>query len=234
MKFTTNRKNQQKNKESIQTTYGLLINTSKAVICFKCKWYDSFPHLVLPDARSQCATHSHRINHQVNGSSCTSQNDTCFGWSLWSWDSRHIFGCPGSSPPMLNTLVELGHPQPSRGNPIEIDNSAAHDILTAKVCMKCSTAFDMCYYHQIKVRIAQDQFNLFWASCKQNHGDTTSLNTDPPAHHLLMHPLYTFTQPTMYLTSCEGVLVCTYTLSTADHDYMWLNVTGYFPHMMIF
>ena len=38
--------------------------------------------------------------------------------------------------PVLNTLVELGHLQPSHGTPIETDNSTAHDIHTAQVCMK--------------------------------------------------------------------------------------------------
>ena len=57
MKFTTNRKNQQKNKESIQTTYGLLINTSKAVIHFNASdmilsLVSDAAYLVLTDARS--------------------------------------------------------------------------------------------------------------------------------------------------------------------------------------
>jgi len=68
--------------------------------------------------------------------------------------------------PMLNTLVELGHPQHSHGTPIETDNSTVHDILTAQVHMKHSKAFDMSY-HWIKDRIAQGQFNLLWASGKQ-------------------------------------------------------------------
>ena len=48
--------------------------------------------------------------------------------------------------PLLNTWVELGHPQPGLGTPIETDNSTAHDILTAQVHMKSSKAFDMCYH----------------------------------------------------------------------------------------
>jgi len=43
--------------------------------------------------------------------------------------------------PLLNTLIELGHPQPPSSTPIETDNSTAHDILTAQVRMKQSKAF---------------------------------------------------------------------------------------------
>jgi len=77
--------------------------------------------------------------------------------------------------PMLNIFVELGQPQCSLGTSIETDNSTAHNILTAQVFMRNSEAFDM-NYHRIKDRIAQDRFNLFWASGKQTM-ETTSLKT---------------------------------------------------------
>jgi len=60
---------------------------------------------------------------------------------------------------MLNTLEELGHPQPALGTLIETDNFSAHDILTAQVCIDHSKAFDM-RYHWIQERIAQGQLIL--------------------------------------------------------------------------
>jgi len=121
-------------------------------------------------------------------------------------DTAGIFLGAQEAVPMLNTLVELGHPQPSHGTPIETDNSTAHDILKAQVCLKVSKAFDMCY-HWIKDRIAQGQFNHFWDSGKQNCGDYFTKH-HPLAYHLLMCPS-TFTQPAVYL-SCKGLLVCIY------------------------
>ena len=38
--------------------------------------------------------------------------------------------------PIITTLLELGHPQPSTGTPLETDNSTATDILTTEVRMK--------------------------------------------------------------------------------------------------
>ena len=38
--------------------------------------------------------------------------------------------------PVIPVFTELGHPQPPHGTPIETDNSTAHDILKAQVCMK--------------------------------------------------------------------------------------------------
>jgi len=56
-----------------------------------------------------------------------------------------IFLSAQGAVPILNTLVELGHPQPSRGTPIETDNSTANEILTAQVCTNCSKEFNMRY-----------------------------------------------------------------------------------------
>jgi len=43
--------------------------------------------------------------------------------------------------PIINTLIELGHPQPTLGTPIKTDNSSAHDNQKAPVHMKHSKAF---------------------------------------------------------------------------------------------
>jgi hypothetical protein len=45
--------------------------------------------------------------------------------------------------PIITSLEEMGHKQPTNGTPLETDNSTAHDILKAQVCMKRSKAFDM-------------------------------------------------------------------------------------------
>jgi hypothetical protein len=44
---------------------------------------------------------------------------------------------------MITELEEMRHKQPPTGNPLETDNSTAHDILRAQVCMKRSKGFDM-------------------------------------------------------------------------------------------
>jgi len=89
--------------------------------------------------------------------------------------------------PILNTLIELGYPQPPSGTPIEMDSSTAHHILTEQVHMKWSKAFDM-WYHWIKDRIAKGQFDLYWACGAQNQRDYFTKNH--PLAHKLMHPLY--------------------------------------------
>jgi len=121
---------------------------------------------------------------------------------------------------MLNTFVELGHPQPGLGTPIETDNSTTHDILTAQDWLNCSETIDM-GYHWIKDRIAQGQLNLFWVSGKQNFGDYITKH-HPPAHHLLMHPLYLHTaNHVSHMQGCVGL--------HAPYRRPWLHM-GDFPH----
>ena len=83
--------------------------------------------------------------------------------------------------PIITALQELGHPQPSTGTPLETDNATAHAILRAQVRMKRSKAFDM-RYHWLKDRVAQKQFNLYWAPGKNNGADYYSKHF-PPSHH---------------------------------------------------
>jgi hypothetical protein len=90
--------------------------------------------------------------------------------------------------PIRTALEEMGHKQPPSGTPIETDNSTAHGILHATVRMKRSKAFDM-RYHWLQDRVAQGQFNLYWAPGKQNGADYFSKH-HPPAHHKLMRPKY--------------------------------------------
>jgi hypothetical protein len=90
--------------------------------------------------------------------------------------------------PIRTALEEMGHKQPQSGTPIETDNSTAHGILHATVRMKRSKAFDM-RYHWLQDRVAQGQFNLYWAPGKQNGADYFSKH-HPPAHHQLMRHKY--------------------------------------------
>jgi len=89
--------------------------------------------------------------------------------------------------PILNTLIELGHPHPPSGTPINMGNSTDHGILTAQVLMKWSKAFDM-RYHWIKNRIGQGQLQHTkpWGLFTNHH---------PLAHHWLMRPLYSHSLP---------------------------------------
>jgi len=197
-----------------------LFTHPKAVICFNASdmilsLVSDAAYLVLPDARIQCATlytltdisTSEPPTVKSNGPVHVLVKTICGVLASTSEaETAGIFLGVQEAVPMLNTLVELGHPPPSRGSPIETDNSTAHDILTAQVRMKHSKAFDM-HYHWIKDRIAQGQFNLFWASGKQNHGDCFTKH-HPLAHHLLMHPLYLHTaNHVSHMQGCAGLHV---------------------------
>jgi len=189
-------------------------------------------YLVLPDTRARCATLYTLTDISTSEPPTIKPNGpvhvlvkTIHGFpaSASEAETACIFLGAQEAFPMLNTLVELGHPQPSCGTPIKTDNSAAHDILTAQVCMKHSKAFDMCY-HWIKDIIAQGQFNLFWASGKQIFGDYFTKH-HPLAHHLLI-TISSHSQPCI---SHARVCWSAHTLHIADHDYLQSHVTGYFP-----
>ena len=47
-------------------------------------------------------------------------------------ETRGIFLGAQEACPIITTLIEMGHPQPANGTPLETDNSTAHDILTAQ------------------------------------------------------------------------------------------------------
>jgi len=146
--------------------------------------------LVLPDARSRCAMLYTLSNATNSKPSYIKPNGpvhvlvkTIHGvpTSTSEAEMGGIFIGAQKAVPILNTLIKLGHPQPPSGTPIETDNSTAHDILTAQVRMKWSKAFDR--YHWIKDRIAQGQFDLYWACGAQNHGDYFT-KSHALAHHL--------------------------------------------------
>jgi len=72
-------------------------------------------------------------------------------------------------------------------------------------------------YHWIRDRIAQGQFDLYWARGAQNRGDYFTKH-HPPAHHRLMCPLYLQTAcHVSHMRGCVGPHVPTH---TSDHIYM--------------
>jgi hypothetical protein len=147
-------------------------------------------YLVLPDARSRCAG----LYFLSDASTTTPPNPRPNGAvhvlcktlrgvpsSAAEAETGGLFLNAQEAVPMKIALEEMGHPQPPTGTPLETDNSTAHDILTATVRMKRSKAFDM-RYHWLKDRIAQKQFNLYWAPGKLNKADYYTKHF-PPAHH---------------------------------------------------
>ena len=153
-------------------------------------------YLVLPNARSRCAT-LYTLTNKSTASSTPDPNGplhvlckTIKGVTASASEAETggIFLGTQEACALIQTLIELGHPQPISGTPIETDNSTAHDILTAQVRMKRSKAFDM-RYHWIKDRIAQKQFDLYWSTGRLNRGDYFTKH-HPPAHHRLMRSKY--------------------------------------------
>jgi len=99
--------------------------------------------------------------------------------------------------------------------------------------MKHSKAFDM-LYGWIKDMIAQDQFNLFWASGKQNRGDYFTEH-HPLAHDLLIYPLYfRTTNHVSLIQGCVG-LHAPYTLQTmitCDHKSRDISPSKNIAHLI--
>ena len=119
--------------------------------------------------------------------------------------------------PILNTLIKLGHQQPTSGTLIETDNSTAHDLLTVQVPIKQYSDFDMQYYW-IKNRITQSQCYMYWAHSTQSHGDYLT-NHHPPSHNQLMHPLNLHTAcHVSHMQGCVGSNVITCTLITLHNE----------------
>jgi hypothetical protein len=121
-------------------------------------------YLVLLKAKSRVAVHFHlgwqnnptRVNGAVAVLCQTLKN------VAGSATEAEIGGVSTSGrhgAPMIATLEERGHKQPSAGTPFETDNSCAHGILNSKMRHKLSKAFDMRYWW-MKDCIKQKQYNL--------------------------------------------------------------------------
>ena len=161
-------------------------------------------YLVLPNARSRCAT----LFTLTNKPTTLPPNPTPNG-------PLHIMvktikGVPASASeaeiggiflgsqeacPIITALAKMVHPQPSNGTPLETENSTANDILTAQVRMKRSKAFDM-RYHWIKDCIQQNQLNLYWVQGKLNRANYFTKHF-PPVHHRQMRYQYLQKVPTL-------------------------------------
>jgi hypothetical protein len=167
-------------------------------------------YLVLPKARSRAAGHfflttlpsatSSPPNPKPNGAIqvlCKTLRGVKA--SAAEAETAGLFLNAQEAIPLITALEEMGHKQPPSGTPLETDNSTAHGILQAKVRMKRSKAFDMRYYW-LKDRIAQKQFNLYWAPGKLNSADYFTKHY-PPSHHKLMRYLY-LQKPTSQVRGC--------------------------------
>ena len=154
-------------------------------------------YLVLPKARSRCAGFfylsdfpaTHPPKPKANGAVhvlCKTLRSVPA--SAAEAETGGLFLSAQEAVPIITSLQEMGHPQPPNGNPLETDNTTAHDILHAKVRMKRSKAFDM-RYHWLKDRIAQTQFNLYWAKGRNNQADYFTKHY-PPSYHKLMRSIY--------------------------------------------
>ena len=192
-------------------------------------------YLVLPNARSRCAGVYFLSDHSLTTPPTPSPNGpvhvlckTLRGVpsSAAEAETGGLFLNAQEAIPLITALEEMGHKQPITGTPLETDNSTAHDILKAQVRMKRSKAFDM-RYHWLKDRIAQNQFNLYWAPGNQNKADYYTKHF-PPSHHKLerykplrlQRPITMVNMLTSYLRGCVppiGIQYPAMTSSSSDH-----------------
>ena len=84
--------------------------------------------------------------------------------------------------PQWMTLVEMGHPQPQ--TPMQMDNSAAHSVVTNNVQPRITKAMEM-RFHWLRWRDAQGQFRYYWRPGTANLGDYWTKHR-PGAHHKIM------------------------------------------------
>jgi hypothetical protein len=150
-------------------------------------------YLVQPKARSRVAVHYHlgwkNAPARVNGAVavlCQTLKNVVSSATEAETGGIYTGGRHGS--PMIATLEEMGHKQPSTGTPFETDNKCAHGILNSKMRQKLSKAFDMRYWW-MKDRIKQKQYDLLWAPGKLNLADYFTKH-HPPWHHKKMRYKY--------------------------------------------
>jgi hypothetical protein len=162
-----------------------------AVICFHAsnmilKICSDAAYLVLPKAKSRDVVHFHlgwRNNPtRVNGAVavlCQTLKNVVGSATEAKIGGVYTGGRHGA--PMIATLEEMGHKQPSTGTPFETDNSCAHGILNSKMRQKLSKAFDM-RYRWMKDHIKQKQYDLQWPPGKDNRANYFTKHF-PPWHH---------------------------------------------------
>ena len=85
------------------------------------------------------------------------------------------------------TLEDMGHPQPPTA--MSTDNRTACGIVNGTMRQKRSKAIDT-RFHWLKDRINNHkQFQIVWASGKENFGDYPTKH-HPPAHHRKVHSVF--------------------------------------------
>jgi hypothetical protein len=103
-------------------------------------------------------------------------------------------------------LKELGREQtqPTR---ITTDNSTADGFANDRTKIKRSKAMDM-RFHWIQDRVSQGQFTVHWQKGSDNLADYFTKH-HPPAHHILMRPIYIHTSNLAHTIAPEwkGVLI---------------------------
>ena len=108
---------------------------------------------------------------------------------------------------MRQTLIELGHQQPTNGTPIRTDNSTADGIMNRTVKANRSKSMDMRFWWLVD-RVEQGQFRIFWAPGKVNLADYFS-KKHPASHHKKVRPIYLHINgqsPTL-VQGCDKILI---------------------------
>jgi hypothetical protein len=90
--------------------------------------------------------------------------------------------------PLIQTLKELGFPQPATS--IQTDNACANGIMNDSVKQKRSKAMDMRYYW-MRDRVRQKQFRIHWEPGTENKADYFTKH-HPPAHHKTIRSTYMY------------------------------------------
>eukprot|EP00536_Pseudo-nitzschia_multiseries_P015592 jgi/Psemu1/43163/gm1.43163_g len=90
--------------------------------------------------------------------------------------------------PVLQCLIELGHPQPA--TLMKTDDNTAEGILNGTIKQKRSKAIDMRFYW-LNDRAEQGQFNIFWEPGKHNLAVYPSKHHQG-SHHRRVRPIYLY------------------------------------------
>jgi hypothetical protein len=151
-----------------------------AVICFYAsnmilKICSDAAYLVLPKAKRRVAVHYHlgwqhnpvRVNHAV-AALCQTLKNVVGSATEAEFGGVYTGGRHGA--PMIPSLEEMGHKQPSTGTPFKTDNSCTHGILISKMRQKLTKALDMRFWW-IMDCIKQKQYDLQWAPGKTNQAN---------------------------------------------------------------
>ena len=88
--------------------------------------------------------------------------------------------------PHIQTLINLGHPQPLTGTPILVDNTFAVGLANDNIKAKHSKAIDM-RFHWIRDRVRQGQFQVSWVEGIKQVADFFTKALPVWKHNQAMH-----------------------------------------------